>query len=278
MQREARISPHFGAEKLDNPSVDDVIDVFEDRVVHWLLEPAGSVLLQSQFGDPASTCLALTYFESIRVYSTGTKSAGQSKAFFVAGFLDVFRGTGIDQELLGRVAEILYADARCGFFHDGLFRQRIFFQRKPGAAIEITVPMAEGRPDPSGEIQSILIDAREFLSWRPQPVAATARLNTSEGFIQSSVCRGRELSWRATAARSAREYRLRSAPFGKYWRRSPFVFSLLPRCHGLCGSQKYTSILVSMVRYCQILWIGSRDQAARSPLLSTRTPSRYLTP
>lgn len=165
MQREARISPHFGAEKLDNPSVDDVIDVFEDRVVHWLLEPAGSVLLQSKFGDPASTCLALTYFESIRVYSTGTKSAGQSKAFFVAGFLDVFRGTGIDQELLGRVAEILYADARCGFFHDGLFRQRIFFQRKPGAAIEITVPMAEGRPDPSGEIQSILIDAREFLSW-----------------------------------------------------------------------------------------------------------------
>jgi hypothetical protein len=163
MQREGRISPHFRADKLDNPSVDDVIDVFEDRTVHWLLEPARSVL-QSQFGDPASTCLALTYFESIRVYSTGTKSTGQSKAFFVAGFLDVFRGTGIDQELLGRVAEILYADARCGFFHDGLFRQRIFFQRKPGAAIQITVPVADGRPDPSGKIQSILIDAREFLS------------------------------------------------------------------------------------------------------------------
>ena len=25
---------------------------------------------------------------------------------------------------------------------------------------------------------------------------------------------------------------------GKYWRRSPLVFSLDPRCHGACGSQK----------------------------------------
>ena len=27
-------------------------------------------------------------------------------------------------------------------------------------------------------------------------------------------------------------------PFGKYWRSSPLVFSLLPRCQGLWGSQK----------------------------------------
>jgi RNA-directed DNA polymerase len=30
----------------------------------------------------------------------------------------------------------------------------------------------------------------------------------------------------------------RSVPLGKYWRSSPLVFSLVPRCHGLCGSQK----------------------------------------
>lgn len=29
---------------------------------------------------------------------------------------------------------------------------------------------------------------------------------------------------------------LRSVPLGKYWRSSPLVFSLVPRCHGLCGS------------------------------------------
>src|SRR5260370_30110827 len=32
----------------------------------------------------------------------------------------------------------------------------------------------------------------------------------------------------------------RSVPFGRYCRSSPLVFSQVPRCHGLCGSQKYT--------------------------------------
>ncbi len=31
---------------------------------------------------------------------------------------------------------------------------------------------------------------------------------------------------------------LRSVPFGKYCLSSPFVSSFVPRCHGLCGSQK----------------------------------------
>ena len=60
----------------------------------------------------------------------------------------------------------------------------------------------------------------------------------SAGVFQSRVLRGRVLSARATASRSARECRARSVPFGKYCRSSPFVFSLEPRCQGLCGSQK----------------------------------------
>jgi hypothetical protein len=42
----------------------------------------------------------------------------------------------------------------------------------------------------------------------------------------------------ATAARSPGPWRLRSVPLGKYWRSSPLVFCLLPRCQGECGSQK----------------------------------------
>ena len=41
----------------------------------------------------------------------------------------------------------------------------------------------------------------------------------------------------ATASRSLRECRERSVPLGKYWRSRPLVFSLVPRCQGLCGSQ-----------------------------------------
>src|SRR5215472_19192292 len=39
----------------------------------------------------------------------------------------------------------------------------------------------------------------------------------------------------------------RSVPRGKYCRRSRLVFSLVPRCQGLCGSQKYTCTSVATV-------------------------------
>ena len=39
---------------------------------------------------------------------------------------------------------------------------------------------------------------------RPQPVDATNRQNTSDGFIQPNVCRGRLLSSRATVLSAAR--------------------------------------------------------------------------
>ncbi|SLM43846.1 conserved membrane hypothetical protein [Nitrospira sp. ND1] len=40
----------------------------------------------------------------------------------------------------------------------------------------------------------------------------------------------------------------KSVPLGKYWRNKPLVFSLVPRCHGLCGSagQTITAGLVSV--------------------------------
>src|SRR5271163_1554728 len=59
------------------------------------------------------------------------------------------------------------------------------------------------------------------------------RSSASAGVFQSSVFRGRELRAAATAAISLALCMLRSVPLGKYWRSSPLVFSLVPRCHGL---------------------------------------------
>ena len=61
------------------------------------------------------------------------------------------------------------------------------------------------------------------------------------GVSQFSVLRGRSPRWSAMASRSASVRSDRSVPLGMYWHRSPFVFSLVPRCQGECGSQKYTS-------------------------------------
>jgi transposase len=72
----------------------------------------------------------------------------------------------------------------------------------------------------------------------PQSVIATACLIINAGVLKPSVCRGRPLSLRATRSSSVCVKRDRSVPLGKYCRKSRFVFSFVPRCHGLCGSQK----------------------------------------
>ena len=72
----------------------------------------------------------------------------------------------------------------------------------------------------------------------PQAVIATALANACDGVIQPRVCRGRVLSERAMASSSRWVHCERSVDLGRYWRSSPLVFSLLPRCQGLFGSQK----------------------------------------
>ena len=60
----------------------------------------------------------------------------------------------------------------------------------------------------------------------------------SAGVRQPRVLRGRPLRAAATEVRSSAVCLLRSVPLGKYCLSKPLVFSLVPRCHGLCGSQK----------------------------------------
>src|SRR5262245_32402024 len=75
--------------------------------------------------------------------------------------------------------------------------------------------------------------------WR---AGSTGHCNTarslSAGVSNPKVFRGRWLSRRAILFRLAWEKCERSVPRGKYCRSRPLVFSLLPRCQGLRGSQK----------------------------------------
>ena len=77
-----------------------------------------------------------------------------------------------------------------------------------------------------GRIQMV-VATRSLLADRSSCSSASA------GVFQASVFRGRELRVAATAAISSALCMLRSVPLGKYWRSSPLVFSLVPRCHGL---------------------------------------------
>ena len=53
-------------------------------------------------------------------------------------------------------------------------------------------------------IEGVVSAEVSYEQGQPQLVDATNRLNTSDGFIQPNVYRGRLLSWRATAFNSAR--------------------------------------------------------------------------
>src|ERR1019366_5179188 len=68
-----------------------------------------------------------------------------------------------------------------------------------------------------------------------QPVGATGLsrswLKASAGVRHPSVLRGRPLSWAAVACRVAGSLGITKTA-GRYWRRRPLVFSLVPRSHG----------------------------------------------
>ena len=157
------ISPSFADTKFDNPTIDDLVDVFEDRIRLWLLEPA-KTLMSTEHGRIGGFVMILTYFEGISTYLEGRGSKGRSRECFKNGFVAVFQGTTLKEALLRRVADILYTDARCGFFHDGMFRERIYFTTLPQAEMQVTLPMERGQIDEDGQIQSLLIDSQRFFS------------------------------------------------------------------------------------------------------------------
>jgi hypothetical protein len=155
------ISPSYPNTKLDEPSVADLIDVFEDRIRLWVLAPAQR-LLEMRHGQAAGFGLALSYIEGIWSYIEGG-SPRWPKEFFSKAFVDVFRATEVKEVLLLRIAAML-ADARWGFLHDAMLRDRISFASLPQGEMLVTLPTREGRIDEEGDVQSLIIDPDRFHS------------------------------------------------------------------------------------------------------------------
>lgn len=153
------ISPNYPDTKLDEPSVDDLIDVFEDRVRGWVLAPAKR-LLEMKHGQAAGFGLALSYIEGIWSYIAGG-GPRWPKEFFSKAFVDIFRAPEVKEGLLLRIGAIL-ADARLGFLHDAMSRDRIYFGSLPQGEMLVTLPTRHGRIDEEGAVQSLIIDPARF--------------------------------------------------------------------------------------------------------------------
>lgn len=155
------VSPNFTDEKLASPSFEHLVDVFEDRIRHWVLSPA-EMLLHAKHGDVAAVSLLLGYFEGMEIYCSGLDSKGRSKEFFERGFKRVFSTDAKDLELERKIFHAIYAEARCGFAHDGMFRNRVFFSRERPEPILITWPKRNGVFDKSRSVESIAINPLQF--------------------------------------------------------------------------------------------------------------------
>ena len=85
------VSPRYDHFKLENPSLLDLIDVFEDSWLGYVFEPAR--LLLDNGDDVAAMTLVTSYFEAINIYTIGESSAGKSRQYFVNGFSKCFNAS-----------------------------------------------------------------------------------------------------------------------------------------------------------------------------------------
>lgn len=156
------ISPNYNNDKLKNLTTDNCIDVFEDRINFWLIEPAQMLIYSYKYGIVPGVSLLMSYFEGIMTYIEGEESTSKSKRFFKKGFVVVFISSGETNDTLNKFADFLYKQARCGFFHDGTFRNKIFFGEEHEAALTGTFPKKNGIVDKNGNIVSIIINPKYF--------------------------------------------------------------------------------------------------------------------
>jgi len=156
------ISPNFTHEKLDDPTFTDLVDVFEDRMTNWLIEPAHQ-LLSVEHGSIAAVAVLLGYFEGIEIYCSGQDSYKQSGVFFHRGFQRVFTASAAEPKMLfPAITDTLYTAVRCGFAHDALFRKKVFFSTIRKDAFTVTWPKKNGVFDMHGKLESVVINPPRF--------------------------------------------------------------------------------------------------------------------
>lgn len=155
------ISPNYTEAKLIPPFYRDLVDVFEDRMRHWMLYPAQR-LLNEMHGQIAAVGILINYFEGIEIYLTGKDSKGKSSLFFGNGYKKVFKMQSESEEAADACAKALYDQARCGFAHDGLFRRRVCFTNSSQHTILVTWPKTNGQLVFSGGVESIVINPTKF--------------------------------------------------------------------------------------------------------------------
>ena len=161
-QNKTMISPSYSEEKLESGCINDLIDIFEDRMKLWMFEPSRA-FLHYQYGPIPCLQLLIPYFECIMTYIKGEDSERKSRQYFEEAFLRVFNSQEVSQDDMRLAANFIYKEVRCGFFHVGMSGKKIVYSFRLQSPIAVTVPKKNDKLVYSGEIGSILINPEKFL-------------------------------------------------------------------------------------------------------------------
>jgi hypothetical protein len=149
------VSPRFDHSKLENPSLADLIDVFEDSWRGYVFTPA-EMLLKHPVGNVAAMTLVTSYFEAIWVYLSGEDSERRSREFFVNGFQRCFSANTAGIEI---AAKEIYKHIRCGLAHTGMLNRKVNFSRVGVHAFYLTYPKnPDGPLNMNAPVASIVVN------------------------------------------------------------------------------------------------------------------------
>ncbi len=156
------VSPRYTSEKLEPPFYRDMVDVFEDRVRGWLIDPALVLLRVNRLSVPA-VILCVNYFEAIEIYISGEDSARRSKEFFKRGFKRVFSVRGQNDEVSDWISTALYESMRCGFAHEGMAKNGVNFSLVRSEPILVSYPKKNGSPDLFSKPAAFIVNPEVFV-------------------------------------------------------------------------------------------------------------------
>jgi hypothetical protein len=116
------ISPRYQLDKIASGKLDDLVDVYDDQMRGWLLQPV-ALLRGHQHAGFAMLSILLTYFEPLGNFLAGQESG--SGVRFREGVRSVFRGDALPQPDEAEMWDELYFQVRGGMFHRGLTKSKV---------------------------------------------------------------------------------------------------------------------------------------------------------
>lgn len=131
---------------LDPNNIDDKIYIYESQVKRWFLNKATS-LAKGKNNGFLVLMICFSYIEGVEQYIQGSRSNKRSKEFFRDSMNRIYPGKFLDSDL-----DVLYSEARCGLFHNGMVRGKILIN------LEYEDPISIPNAD------TIMINPNKFLN------------------------------------------------------------------------------------------------------------------